>query len=64
MKQLVPGVYLLAETKGANVFLIVSGKDLTLVDTGSAGNAETIKSQGSQSRCSPEIKPRPRNLSG
>ena len=45
MKEIVQDVYLLEATRGANIFLIVSGNDLILVDSGVAGGVETIKTQ-------------------
>jgi glyoxylase-like metal-dependent hydrolase (beta-lactamase superfamily II) len=45
MQQLVPDVYVLQGQRGAHVYLLVTGADLALVDTGSGGAADRFVAQ-------------------
>lgn len=45
MKQLAEGVYLIEGLRGANVYLLVSESELTLVDGGIGGDADRIVAQ-------------------
>ena len=45
MREIVKGVYLLEKLRGANAYLIKSGNEMALVDTGMAGDVDSITSQ-------------------
>jgi glyoxylase-like metal-dependent hydrolase (beta-lactamase superfamily II) len=45
MRHIVPDVYLMEGFRGSNVYLLVSGRALTLVDSGRAGVADQITAQ-------------------
>ncbi len=45
MREIIPGLYMLEGMRIGNVYLLVSGTDLTLVDSGLAGEADRIASQ-------------------
>ncbi len=45
MRQVVPNVFLIEGLRGANVYLLVSGERLALVDSGMAADAEPIAAQ-------------------
>ena len=45
MRQVVPNIYKLEGTRGANIYLLVSDKGLTLVDSGQAGDTDQIAAQ-------------------
>jgi glyoxylase-like metal-dependent hydrolase (beta-lactamase superfamily II) len=42
MRQIIPDVYLIEGLRGCHVYLLVTGKDLVLVDSGTAGGADRI----------------------
>ena len=45
MRQVVSGVYLMEGLRGGNVYLLISSKGLTLVDSGLGGDADLIVTQ-------------------
>lgn len=45
MKKILENIYLLEEVRGCNVYLLDSGKELTLIDTGLKGQGEKIEAQ-------------------
>lgn len=45
MREVVPAIYMIEGLRGSNVYLLVSGKELTLVDSGLTGEAKQIAAQ-------------------
>ncbi len=45
MLKIAPDVFLLGHVRGANTFLLAGGGELTLVDSGMGGNAQTVTAQ-------------------
>lgn len=45
MRQVVSDLYLMEGLRGANVYLLLGGEGLTLIDSGMAGNADRIAAQ-------------------